>query len=359
MAVTVLSEFDMSKTEYRNTPIMAELESQAFTFERFIVGNSNKFAHAAAQAVAGAPAENYNPLFIYGGSGLGKTHLIYAIAHEVRQAHPDFHIIYISAEDFCNELVGAIASKTTLEFHDKYRAVDLFLVDDIQFLGGKEFAQEEFFHTFNALYEKKKQIVLTSDRSPREIATLQQRLKSRFEMGLLVDVQPPDFETRLAIIQTKSEHLGLRLPEEAAVYIATTITANVRQLEGAVKKLLAYQDLMGIPATRESAKSAIESLFTEQPDNEPTPAQIIEETARYFHMDPRELRGQRRGKDLVLARQLAMFLIRRMTKLSLPEIGREFEGRDHSTVLYAVDKIAQLKTPFIETAIEEIKASFG
>jgi chromosomal replication initiator protein len=355
LAVTVLSEFDLSKTEYRNTPIMAELESQAFTFDRFIVGNSNKFAHAAAQAVANSPGKNYNPLFIYGGTGLGKTHLIYSIAHEVRRAHPDYQFIYITAEDFANDLIAALREKRALEFHEKYRGIDMFLVDDVQFIGGKESTQEEFFHTFNSLYENKKQIVMTSDRPPREINLLQSRLKSRFEMGLLADIQPPDYETRLAIVQTKASQLGVRVPADAADHIATTITANVRQLEGTVKKLLARQELLGETINKDSAKRAIEDFFSEDQGAEPTPAKVIEETALYFRLDPRELRGQRRGREIVQARQLAMYLLRQLTGLSFPEIGREFEGRDHTTVIHSFNKIRSLsKTPEIESAIEEI-----
>ena len=250
-----------------------------YTFERFIVGSSNKFAHAAALAVSQRPAAENNPLFIYGNSGLGKTHLMYAIANVLRRTHPEYRIIYVKGEDFTNELITAIQEGNVQAFRNKYRMVDLLLLDDVQFIAGKERTQEEFFHTFNALYEAKKQIVLTSDRPPKEINTLEDRMKTRFEWGLLADIQPPDFETRIAIIRDKAVKMGVELPDDVSNYIAENIQANIRQLEGAVKKIKAMHELMGERITVSLAENAIDALRTENPGLNPTPERIMEAVA--------------------------------------------------------------------------------
>lgn len=309
-----------------------------YTFSQFIVGNSNKFAHAAALSVANQPAQFYNPLFIYGQSGLGKTHLLYAIAAVIRQNHPSYRIIYVKGEDFTNELVGAIQEGDVQNFRGKYRMADLLLIDDIQFIAGKERTQEEFFHTFNALYEAKKQIVLTSDRPPKEINTLEDRMKTRFEWGLLADIQPPDYETRMAIIQAKAQKIGFSLPSEVVQIIAETLHSNVRQLEGTVKKIQALHNLMHQEITVELANRAIEEVRGSDEALVPTPPKIIQAVANYYSIPVEQIVGSRRSKDTVQPRQVAMYLVRELTNYSLPEIGKVF-SRDHTTVLHSINKI--------------------
>lgn len=314
-------------------------EGEEFTFERFVVGNSNKFAHAAALAVAEGEKKNYNPLFIYGDSGLGKTHLLHAIRHAIAKKHPEYHIVYVKGDDFTNELILALQVGKNVEFREKYRNADLFLMDDIQFIAGKISTQEEFFHTFNTLYESGRQIVFTSDRPPDEIARLEDRLKTRFQSGLLADIQPPDYETRMAIIRNKANQLGLILPDDVCNYIAENITANVRQIEGAVKKVMAYRDLMDDSITVTSVAKAIKDMFKERTEFIPTADMIIEETAKYFSLTPEDLKGQRRTRNTALARQISMYLIRQLTNLSLKDIGDYYQGRDHTTVLSSIRRV--------------------
>ena len=336
------------------------LESGEFTFDTFVVGDSNKLAYAAARAVADAPAEHYNPLFIYGDSGLGKTHLIYAIAHEIRTKTPNAKIVYIKGDDFTNELVEAIRTGKNVEFRSKYRDADLLLMDDVQFIAGRKQTQEEFFHTFNALYESGKQIVLTSDRPPKEMTQLEDRLRTRFEWGLMVDVEPPDYETRLAIIRNKAALLGINLPDRISSMIAENITANVRQIEGVLNKILAYSDLMGV-MDEEAIMKALEDVVKNSNEYIPTPESIIDYISKYFGIEPDVLQGQGRGRDITNARQIAMYLIRRMTNLSLKEIGREFEGRDHTTVLHSIERIEKMVKESPETAeiIKDITANIN
>lgn len=312
-----------------------------YTFDTFIVGSSNKFAHAAAMAVANNPAVAYNPLFIYGGSGLGKTHLLHAISYDIKKNQPDMNIVYIKGDDFTNELVEAIRQGSQLQFKNKYRLSDVLLVDDIQFIAGKESTQEEFFHTFNALYESKKQIVLTSDRPPKEIQTLENRLRTRFEWGLLADVQPPDFETRLAIIRRKAELLGIQIPDEVSQFIANRLKNNIRQLEGAVKKMKAYNLLAGDPPSIAIAQNAIRDILN---DNQPIPVtvdRIIGEVSRTFGVTGEAIRGKIRSGNISSARQVAMYIVRDITQMSTTSIGEEFGGRDHSTVVYAIQKVEE------------------
>ena len=285
----------------------------SFTFDRFVVGKSNMMAHSAAKAVADGLATEYNPLFIYGNSGLGKTHLLHAIRLRVRERHPDYNIVYVKGDDFTNELIYAIQTGKNFEFREKYRYADLFLMDDIQFIAGKIQTQEEFFHTFNTLFEDGHQIVFTSDRPPSEISKLEDRLRTRFESGLIVDIQPPDYETRVAIIRNKATQIGVILNDDIIDYIAQNITANVRQLEGAVKKIKAYHELMDAP--------------------------IIEETAKYYNLTSEDLKGNSHVKNFVTARHVSMYIIRQLTNLSLSEIGGIFGGKDHTTVLSACRKI--------------------
>jgi len=309
-----------------------------FTFSTFIVGNTNRFAHAAAQAVANNPGQAYNPLFIYGPSGMGKTHLLYAIANETRRLHPEYRIVYIKGDQFTIELIDALARGKNVEFRSKYREADLFLIDDIQFIAGKVSTQEEFFHTFNQLYEANKQIVMTSDRKPNEIATLEDRLRTRFEWGLLADIQPPDYETRMAILQNKARAYGLDLPIDVCNYIVTNVTNNVRQIEGTVKKISAYMALDQITLDVPSVSRAISDMHKSEGNAVPTPSLIISQVSRYYSIDEAALRSTLKNKGTAEARQVAMYLIRKMTNLSPPEIGREF-GRDHSTVLHSIRKV--------------------
>ena len=332
-----------------------------FTFETFVVGPSNKLAYAASLSVAEYPAKNYNPLFIYGDSGLGKTHLIYAIAHVIRKRDRNSKIAYVKGDDLTNELVEAIRMGKTSEMREKYRQADLLLVDDVQFVAGKKQTQEEFFHTFNTLYESGKQIVLTSDRPPSEMTQLEDRLRTRFEWGLLVDVAPPDFETRLAIVKNKAALLGLELPDKIASYIAENVTANVRQLEGTINKILAYKDLLGNETDEDTVTRAIQDMLKRSNEYVPSPDVIIDYISKYYTLDESIIRGQQRVRDAVQARQIAMYLIRSMTSLSLDDIGKEFGNRDHSTVLHSIDKVEkQMKTDsaFAET-VKEIKTNIN
>jgi chromosomal replication initiator protein len=314
----------------------------AYTFSTFIVGASNNFAHAASQAVAAHPASAYNPLYIYGDSGLGKTHLLCAICDEISRNFPDYKVIYIKGEDFTNELIDAIGKKTTNEFHNKYRQADILLVDDIQFISGKESTQEEFFHTFNALYESGKQIVLTSDRPPKEIKTLEDRLRTRFEMGLIADVQPPEYETRVAIVRRKAELLGIDLPDDVVNYIANRLKTNIRQLEGTVKKIKAYKLLANISPSVAIAQSAIRDILNDSQPVSVTVDHIINEVARYYEVSPQDIRSNRRTQNVSLARQVAMYVVREITQMSMEAIGEEFGGRDHSTVVYALKQVKQM-----------------
>ena len=310
-----------------------------YTFDTFIVGSSNKFAHAAALAVATHDTRNYNPLFIHGDSGLGKTHLLFAIMNEVKSRKPDAFVIYVKGEQFTNELIAAIGHQSTPEFREKYRKADYLLVDDIQFIAGRDSTQEEFFHTFNTLYESGKQIVLTSDRPPKEIKTLEDRLRTRFEMGLMADIQPADFETRIAIIQRKAELLHMDMPLEVEEYIANNLKSNIRQLEGAVKNIkansLIYENK---PVTILMAQNAIRDILN---DSQPVPVtigKIITEVARTFNVSEQDIKSNKRAANISRARQVAMYVIKDITQMSMAAIGDEFGGRDHSTVVYAISQ---------------------
>ena len=303
-----------------------------------MVGPSNRFAHGAAIAVTNTPGQVYNPLFIYGPAGVGKTHLLYAIANGIRKKNPDANIVYIKGDQFTNELIEALKSGKNIEFRSKYREADLFLIDDIQFIAGKESTQEEFFHTFNTLYENHKQIVMTADRKPSDMLTLEDRLKTRFEWGLLADIQPPDYETRMAIIKTKAISLGLDLPDDVCNYIAVNVTSNVRQIEGTVKKIMAYRDLNNMPLDLPNVSRAIDDMFKNEGNALPTPSLIISQVCKFYSVDESVLRGPQKTKGINEARQVATYLIRKLTNLSTPDIGKEF-GKDHTTILYSIKKV--------------------
>ena len=335
-------------------------EMDGYTFDRFVVGPSNKFAHAAAIAVAENPGRAYNPLFIYGNSGLGKTHLLLAIGEEIHARHPEKKIAYVKGDDFTNQMIQSVQSGTAEEFRQKYRNVDLFLVDDVQFIAGKQATQEEFFHTFNNIYEAGHQIVITSDRPPLEMSLLDDRLRTRFEGGLMADVQPPDIETRMAIIRNKAAQLGMILPDDVVEYIGENITANIRQIEGVVKRLTAYKEILNDTITINSVKRAIKDVIRVG-EYIPTPDVIIEETARYYSLSPDDLRGQRRSKNIAMARQISMYLMRSLTNLSLLDIGEQYEGRNHSTVLSSVRKVEDLikKDPEVASTVRDISSNIN
>ena len=313
--------------------------NQEYTFENFIVGSSNKFVYAAATAVANNPSGSYNPLFIYGPSGLGKTHLMYAVTNEMKKKNPNIKILYVKGEEFTNQLVDSISKKSTNQFREKYRKADVLLIDDIQFIAGKEATQEEFFHTFNALHEEHKQIILSSDRPPREIKTLEDRLKSRFEWGLIADIQPPDFELRLAILKSKAQQAGLDIPKEALTYIADNIQSNIRQLEGVIKKLGAMQLLSGTPITFEVAQKTVDEIGgIKQISDEEKMDRIIAAVAKKYGISTSDIMGTKRNKEISFPRHVAIYIARKTTGLSLPQIGKFF-SRDHTTVMSSINAV--------------------
>ena len=329
-----LEEWD---NEQRANILMHNRLNPRYTFDAFIVGGSNRLAHAASLAVAEAPGESYNPLFLYGGVGLGKTHLLHAIGHQGVQT--GLAVLYVSSEQFTNEIINAIRYRTTEEFRAKYRSVDILLVDDIQFIAGKESTEEEFFHTFNSLHEMSKQIVICSDRPPKAIVSLEERLRSRFEWGLIADIQPPDLETRMAILRVKADLLRYRIPDDIIAYIAGRVQTNIRELEGCLNRLMAYQQLHRTDLTMDVARAAMTSLGNDNRESRLNGKQIAQAVAEYYHISEEAMCGKQRDKHIVMPRQIAMYLIRQETEVSLFEIGQLFGGRDHSTVLHACEKI--------------------
>ncbi|HQL28277.1 MAG TPA: chromosomal replication initiator protein DnaA, partial [Anaerolineaceae bacterium] len=309
-----------------------------YRFDNFVVGPNNRLAHAASLAVAEHPARAYNPLFLYGGVGLGKTHILHAIGNAVLQQ--GLQVLYVSSEEFTNDLVNAIRTKTTAAFREKYRQVDVLLIDDIQFISGKESTQEEFFHTFNTLHGQDKQIVMTSDRAPKAMSTLEERLRSRFEWGLTVDIQPPDYETRLAILRTKAEKANREVPTEVMEMIAREVQANIRELEGAWNRVLAYADLSGERLTLQLANNAMVDFLPQR--SELVPKDVISTVSKFFGVSSDRILSKDRSKDVALPRQVAMYLMRELGGVSLPKIGEELGGRDHTTVMYACDKVADM-----------------
>ncbi|MBR2108903.1 MAG: chromosomal replication initiator protein DnaA [Ruminococcus sp.] len=309
-----------------------------YTFDTFIVGNSNKFAHAACLAVAQNPSKAYNPLFLYGNSGLGKTHLLFAISNEIKKNDPSKSICYVKGEDFTNDLIESLHKVSMSEFRQKYRYNDVLLVDDVQFIGGKESTQQEFFHTFETLYQDQKQIILTSDRPPKEIKTLDDRLRSRFEMGLIADIQPPDLETRIAIIKRKADIMDIEIPNDVCEYIASNVKSNIRQLEGTVKKIKAKNNLDGEKPSIKSVQNIIADILNNDTPPEVTVEKIIEEVARTYNVNAEELRSSNnRSAYISKPRQVAIYIVNELTNLTQENIGKEFGGRDHSTIKYAID----------------------
>jgi chromosomal replication initiator protein len=313
-----------------------------YTFETFIVGPSNQFAHAACRAVAEAPSRSYNPLFIYGGVGLGKTHLMHAIGHYVLQHHQPLKLTYISSERFMNEMINAVRYDRILDFRERYRSVDVLLVDDIQFVSGKEGTQTEFFHTFNALHDAQKQIVISSDRPPHEIPALEERLRSRFEWGLIADIQPPDIETKVAILKKKAETEAVPLPDGVAMYMASRIKSNIRELEGSLIRLIAYASLQGRPLSLELAQEVLRNVIDHE-DKAITIEQIQKFVADYYNLKLAELKSRNNSKSVAMPRQVAMYLCKSLTHASLPEIGRSFGGKHHSTVIHSIKKVEDMR----------------
>lgn len=312
--------------------------NRRYTFSNFVVGASNRLAHAASLAVAENPAQAYNPLFVYGGVGLGKTHLLHAIGNQCAQS--GLNILYVSSEEFTNDLINAIRTHTTQAFREKYRRIDVLLIDDIQFIAGKESTQEEFFHTFNTLHGQDKQIVMSSDRPPKAMVTLEERLRSRFEWGLTADIQPPDFETRMAILRSKAERARYNISNQIIEIIARKFQSNIRELEGALTRIVAFADLRGVPMTPELIDSALADLLPRR--KEVKPDHVISTVADAYHLTPDRMLGRDRSRQVALPRQIAMYLMREEGNISLPQIGEALGGRDHTTVMYGCDKIADL-----------------
>ncbi|WP_110930556.1 chromosomal replication initiator protein DnaA [Paenibacillus bouchesdurhonensis] len=348
------------------TPVAVEepishMLNPKYTFDTFVIGSGNRFAHAASLAVAEAPARAYNPLFLYGGVGLGKTHLMHAIGHYILEHSPSSKVVYISSEKFTNEFINSIRDNRAESFRNKYRNIDILLIDDIQFLAGKESTQEEFFHTFNALHEERKQIIISSDRPPKEIPTLEERLRSRFEWGLITDIQPPDLETRIAILRKKAKAENLDIPNEAMMYIANQIDTNIRELEGALIRVVAYSSLINQDVTTHLAAEALKDIIPSSRPKMITIQDIQQKVGEYYNLKIEDFKARKRTKAIAFPRQIAMYLSRELTDFSLPKIGDAFGGRDHTTVIHAHDKISQaLKTDqelykIVNNLIEKIK----
>ncbi|HBB87168.1 MAG TPA: chromosomal replication initiator protein DnaA [Blastocatellia bacterium] len=323
-------------------PALDPALNSKYTFETFVVGSCNQFAHAASLAVAQAPGKTYNPLYLYGGVGLGKTHLMHACGHAIKQRSPHLTLLYLSSERFMNELINAIRFDKTPSFREKYRSVDVLLIDDIQFMAGKERTQEEFFHTFNALYEKQKQIVISSDCPPREIPTLEERLHSRFEWGLIADLEPPDLETKVAILKRKAETMGVAIPDEVALFIATRVKNNVRELEGSLIRLLAISSLRGTAINEDLARDAIRNIASDEEPGLVTIPQIQKAVAAAYKLSVEQLVSKNNSRQFSFPRQIAMYLCKRLTNRSYPEIGRAFGGKHHTTVIHSFEKIQSM-----------------
>lgn len=330
------------RSEEDQTELPLTMLNPKYTFDTFVIGSGNRFAHAASLAVAEAPAKAYNPLFIYGGVGLGKTHLMHAIGHYVLDHNPSAKVVYLSSEKFTNEFINSIRDNKAGDFRNKYRNVDVLLIDDIQFLAGKEQTQEEFFHTFNTLHEESKQIIISSDRPPKEIPTLEDRLRSRFEWGLITDITPPDLETRIAILRKKAKAEGLDIPNEVMLYIANQIDSNIRELEGALIRVVAYSSLINKDINADLAAEALKDIIPSSKPKVITIHEIQRVVGEHFNVKLEDFKAKKRTKSVAFPRQIAMYLSRELTDFSLPKIGEEFGGRDHTTVIHAHEKISKL-----------------
>ncbi len=362
--VSIISKDEMESDDSMSSDFGSNLGNSnptlnpKYTFDTFVVGNNNRFAHAAALAVAEAPATSYNPLFLYGGVGLGKTHLMHAIGNSILRKNKDANILYVTSEKFTNQLINSIKDNSNEQFRNKHRNIDVLLIDDIQFIAGKERVQEEFFHTFNALHESGKQIILSSDRPPKDIQLLEDRLKSRFEWGLIADIQSPDYETRLAILRKKAQLDNINIDDEILSNIANKIDTNIRELEGTLNKLIAKASLTNSPITAEMAEKAINDIIAQQ--EKVFSAEFVQETvAKYFNIDAKDIRGSKRNNEVAFPRQIAMYLCRKVAQMSLPQIGKDFGKRDHTTVMHACTKIEQeikenLNTKLIVESVESL-----
>ncbi|HIU46501.1 MAG TPA: chromosomal replication initiator protein DnaA [Candidatus Fimadaptatus faecigallinarum] len=328
-----------------------------YTFDTFVIGNSNRFAHAASLAVAESPADAYNPLFLYGGVGLGKTHLMHAIGHYMLRENPAIKLVYITSENFTNELISAIQNNRNTEFRERFRNVDVLMVDDIQFIAGRDSTQEEFFHTFNQLHASGKQIIISSDKPPRDIPTLEERLRSRFEWGLIADIQRPDYETRIAILRKKAQVEHIDVSDDIIAFIADKIESNIRELEGSLTRIIAYASLSGKPITMAVAEEALRNILSIKDPKRITPDVITQAVSDFYGVSPEDVKSSKRNREIALPRQIAMYLTRDMTELSLPRIGDAFGGRDHTTVMHACDKISQLmlSDPALKNALAELR----
>ncbi len=348
-----------AETEKSTSPAPPPGLNPRYTFQSFVVGSSNQFAHAAARAVAEAPSRSYNPLFIYGGVGLGKTHLMHAIAHEIIRGRSAARVLYLSAEKFLNDLINGIKSERMHEFRRRYRELDVLLVDDVQFIAGKEATQEEFFHTFNSLHESQRQIVLSCDAPPKELSSLEERLRSRFEWGLIADIQPPDLEMKVAILRKKAEEEKIFIPNDVALYIAASVKSNIRELEGRVNRVLAFASLTGSPLTLELARETLKDMVVSD-DRKATPAEILKAVASHYGLRVSDLKAKSNAKVVAFPRQIAMYLCRNLTRLSFPEIGRLFNDKHHSTVMHSVEKIQRLYEDDVDfhKTIDGLSSSF-
>jgi chromosomal replication initiator protein len=335
--------FSLPEEKEPATPAPHQQFDSRYVFDSFVVGGSNQFAYAAARAVAENPANSYNPLFLYGGVGLGKTHLLHAIAHQIEQRHPHLKVMYLAAEQFVNELISSLRFNRMPAFRERYRSIDVWLVDDIQFLANKERTQEEFFHTFNTLYTSQKQIILSSDSSPRDIPTLEERLRSRFEWGLIADIQSPDLETKVAILRRKAEAEGIDLPDDVALFIARQVRSNIRELEGMLNRVLAFSSLTAKPLSLDLAQETLRDILPPE-DRKLAPTEIIKFVAAHYGLKLTEIKSRNNSKQIAFPRQVAMYMCKRLTDLSYPEIGRLFNDKHHSTVMYSVEKIEQLRS---------------
>ena len=355
--IIMVTEEEQKESSLKKIDLSAEKKktdrnlNPKYVFDSFVVGNSNRMAHAASLAVAESPAQAYNPLFLYGNSGLGKTHLMHSIGHFILDRNPDAKVLYVTSETFTIELINSIQNNKNEEFRNKYRNIDVLMIDDIQFISKKEGTQEEFFHTFNALYESSKQIIISSDRPPKEIKTLEDRLRSRFEWGLIADVQPPDYETRIAILRKKAERDHITVPDDVMAYIAKNIASNIRELEGALTRIVAFATLTNQDISISLAENSLKDIFSENVSTPLTPDLIQQVVAEHYNIRVEDIQGSKKPKNIAFPRQVSMYLCRKLLDISLPKIGESFGGRDHTTVIHAITKIEkQLET---DTALQK------